>query len=102
MLGSHQHFYVFWPGGTCFCDFCGIFGGKRGLWREKCSRGPKLMKKSDRSQAFPRKSVVNKHIALVYVAIVPVGRGLVDYKPYFCMDFGLTLSFGEANTRLHE
>ena len=50
------------------------------------------MKKSDRSQAFPRKSVVNKHIALVYVAIVPVGRGLVDYKPYFCMDFGLTLS----------
>ena len=51
------------------------------------------MKKSDRSQAFPRKSVVNKHIALVYVAIVPVGRGLVDYKPYFCMDFGLTLNF---------
>ena len=50
------------------------------------------MKKSDRSQPFPCKSVVNKHIALVYVAIVPVGRGLVDYKPYFCMDFGLTLS----------
>ena len=49
------------------------------------------MKKSDGSQAFPRKSVVNKHIALVHVAIVPMSPGLVDYKPYFCMDFGLTL-----------
>ena len=38
--------------------------------------------------------MVNKHIALVHVAVVPMGPGLVDYVPYFCMGFRLTLSRG--------